>query len=132
GVEGLGIATRAYQAAVTYARERVQGRVVGVEAGAAIVEHPDVKRMLVHMRSHIEAMRLLALTNSKATDDGDRELADLLTPVTKAWCTETGAEVARLATQVVGGMGYIRETGLEQHERDVRIAAIYEGTNGIQ
>jgi alkylation response protein AidB-like acyl-CoA dehydrogenase len=132
GVEGLGVAVRAYQGAVAHARERVQGRVVGGAAGASILEHADVRRMVLHMRSHIEGMRLLAYRTSLAIDLEDQGLADLLTPVTKAWCTDVGHEVARLATQVAGGMGYIRETGLEQHERDVRIAAIYEGTNGIQ
>jgi 3-(methylthio)propanoyl-CoA dehydrogenase len=132
GVEGLGVGVRAYQAAVAYARERVQSRVVGGEPGESIIGHPDVRRMLVHMRSHVEAMRLLAYTNAVAIDRDDQALADLLTPLTKSWCTDTGSEIARLATQVVGGMGYIRETGVEQHERDVRIAAIYEGTNGIQ
>ena len=137
GLSGLAIAERAYQAAVSYARERVQGQ------GKAIIEHPDVRRMLLHIRSHIDAMRALVYTNAWAIDlakhgrdDGERtrgqELADLLTPITKAWCTDLGSELARLATQVHGGMGYIAETGVEQHERDIRIAAIYEGTNGIQ
>jgi alkylation response protein AidB-like acyl-CoA dehydrogenase len=132
GVEGLGVATRAHQAAADFARERVQGRVVGTSPDETIVGHPDVRRMLLHMRSHIEAMRSLVLLNAKAIDEGDRELLDLLTPITKSWCTDVGAEVCRLATQVFGGMGYIRETGVERHERDIRIAAIYEGTNGIQ
>jgi acyl-CoA dehydrogenase len=145
GLEGLCIAERAYQAAVGYAQERTQGRAVGAPAGTAspIVEHADVRRMLLHMRSHIEAMRALAYTNAIAVDrskhgvDEDArtryaELADLLTPITKAWCTDLGSELARLATQVHGGMGYIGETGVEQHERDIRIAAIYEGTNGVQ
>jgi alkylation response protein AidB-like acyl-CoA dehydrogenase len=132
GVEGVGIGERAYQGAVAYARERVQGAVIGHPRGTPILEHPDVRRMVVHMRAHVEGMRLLAYRNALAIDEGNRALADLLTPMTKAWCTDTGAEVARLATQVIGGMGYIRETGIEQHERDVRIAAIYEGTNGIQ
>jgi alkylation response protein AidB-like acyl-CoA dehydrogenase len=131
GVEGVGIAVRAYQDAVAYARERVQTRVVGREPGTAIIEHPDVRRMLMQMRSHIEGMRLLAYRTAVAIDEGD-PLADLLTPLAKAWSTDIGSAVAYLATQVVGGMGYIRETGVEQHERDVRIAAIYEGTNGIQ
>jgi alkylation response protein AidB-like acyl-CoA dehydrogenase len=132
GVEGVGVAVRAYQGAVAYAKERLQGRVVGGAPGATIVEHPDVRRMLLHMRSHVEAMRLIAFRTAVATDAGEQALADLLTPIAKAWCTDTGGAVARLATQVAGGMGYIRETGIEQHERDVRIAAIYEGTNGIQ
>ena len=96
------------------------------------------------MRSHIEAMRALAYTNAMGASTSPStaptttiapaadELADLLTPITKAWCTDLGSELTRLATQVHGGMGYIGETGVEQHERDIRIAAIYEGTNGIQ
>jgi hypothetical protein len=145
GLEGLCLAERAYQAAVSYAVEREQGRAPGAPKGerSAIVDHADIRRMLLHMRSHIEAMRGLAYTNAWAidlakhgADDDDRargqELADLLTPVTKAWCTDLGSELTRLATQVHGGMGYVTETGVEQHERDIRIAAIYEGTNGIQ
>jgi alkylation response protein AidB-like acyl-CoA dehydrogenase len=145
GLQGLYVAERAYQAAVSYARERTQGRAVGAPAGASspIIDHADVRRMLLHMRSHIEAMRALAYTNAIAIDfskhapDEDArtradELADLLTPITKAWCTDLGSELTRLATQVHGGMGYIGETGVEQHERDIRIAAIYEGTNGVQ
>jgi 3-(methylsulfanyl)propanoyl-CoA dehydrogenase len=145
GLEGLCLAERAYQAAVSYAVDRVQGRAPGAAKGQAspIVDHADIRRMLLHMRSHIEAMRGLAYTNAWAIDlarhgvsDDDRargqELADLLTPITKAWCTDLGSELTRLATQVHGGMGYVSETGVEQHERDIRIAAIYEGTNGIQ
>ena len=145
GLEGLCVAERSYQAALAYAQERQQGRALGAPAGGSspILDHADVRRMLLHMRSHIEAMRALAYTNAIAVDlskhGGDEdtrtrndELADLLTPITKAWCTDLGSELARLATQVHGGMGYIGETGVEQYERDVRIAAIYEGTNGIQ
>jgi alkylation response protein AidB-like acyl-CoA dehydrogenase len=131
GVEGVGVAVRAYQDAVAYARDRVQSRVAGRDPGTAIIEHPDVRRMIVQMRSHIEGMRLLAYRTAIAFDEKD-PVGDLLTPLAKAWSTDMGSEVAKLATQVVGGMGYIRETGVEQHERDVRIAAIYEGTNGIQ
>ncbi len=145
GLEGLAVAERAYQQALGYAQERTQGRAVGAPAGtvSAIIEHPDVKRMLVHMRSHIEAMRGLTYANARAIDDAKhhpddearvrgQERADLLTPLSKAWCTDLGSELTRLATQVHGGMGFITETGIAQHERDVRIAAIYEGTNGIQ
>lgn len=145
GLEGLGIAGRAHQAAVAHARERTQGRAPGAAAGtpSAIIDHDDVRRMLVHTRAHIDAMRGVAYANAVAIDhaadgaDGKirsraQERADLLTPITKAWCTDLGSELARLATQVHGGMGYVAETGAEQHERDVRIAAIYEGTNGIQ
>jgi len=145
GVEGLSLAERAYQMAVDHARERRQGRAPGAPAGAqsAIVEHPDVRRMLLTMRSQIAALRGVIYLNAAAIDhaghsktDEDRaagqELADLLTPVSKAWGTDLGVELTSLAVQVHGGMGYIEETGVSQHFRDARIAPIYEGTNGIQ
>jgi alkylation response protein AidB-like acyl-CoA dehydrogenase len=145
GVSGLAVAEVAYQQAVGYARERRQGRAPGAPAGesSVIVEHADVRRMLLTMRSTIEAMRGLLYLNANAVDlqhealdeatrVANREVADLLTPVSKAWCTDMGMDVARLATQVHGGMGYVEETGIAQRERDIRIAAIYEGTNGIQ
>ena len=146
GLSGLSVAEVAYQQALAYARERRQGRAVGAPAGAApstIFDHVDVRRMLVTMRAHIEAMRGLLYLNAwaidlsrHAPDEGERqrnqELADLLTPVSKAWCTDMGMDMARLATQVHGGMGYVEETGIAQRERDMRIAPIYEGTNGIQ
>ncbi|MDH3755540.1 MAG: acyl-CoA dehydrogenase, partial [Acidimicrobiia bacterium] len=135
---------RAYQQAVDYAIERVQGHAIGGAAGpAAIVEHPDVRRMLITMRSYIEAMRGLCLLNAAAIDvathHGDQQarersdaLAGLLTPVSKAWTTDVGFDLTSLAIQIHGGMGYIEETGVAQHFRDARIAPIYEGTNGIQ
>ena len=145
GIEGLGVAERAYQGAVQYARERVQGATSAspTTTSGSIIEHPDVRRMLLHQRAHIEAMRAMAYatgwaidTSRGGADDVTRqrsaEIADILTPVTKAWLTDVGSELCRLATQIHGGAGYIRETGAEQHERDVRIASIYEGTNGIQ
>jgi len=145
GLSGLSIAEVAYQQAVAYAGERRQGRAPGAPAGESspIIDHADVRRMLVTMRSTIEAMRGLLYLNAQAIDlsrhaldDADRqsnaELADLLTPVSKAWCTDMGMDMARLATQVHGGMGYVEETGIAQRERDIRIAPIYEGTNGIQ
>jgi alkylation response protein AidB-like acyl-CoA dehydrogenase len=145
GLSGLSLAERAHQAAVGYAAERRQGRAPGAPKGESspIVDHADVRRMLLHTRSHLEAMRALLYTNAWAIDqakhgaDDDArtrgaELADLLTPIAKGWCTDLGSELTRLATQVHGGMGYIEETGVAQHERDIRIAAIYEGTNGIQ
>ncbi|MGQ0431292.1 MAG: acyl-CoA dehydrogenase [Microthrixaceae bacterium] len=145
GLEGLSLAERAYQMAVDYAKERKQGRAPGAPAGhqSAIIEHPDVRRMLLTMRSSIEALRGIVYLNAAAmdrathsADDADRaagaELADLLTPVSKGWGTDLGVELTSLAIQVYGGMGYIEETGVAQHFRDARIAPIYEGTNGIQ
>jgi 3-(methylthio)propanoyl-CoA dehydrogenase len=145
GVSGLSLGERAYQQAVAYAHERRQGRAPGAPAGESspIVDHPDVRRMLLTMRAHIEALRCLAYLNAESFDlaarhpDEDvrtwhQELADLLTPITKAWSTDLGNELTSLAVQVHGGMGYIEETGVAQHYRDIRIAAIYEGTNGIQ
>jgi alkylation response protein AidB-like acyl-CoA dehydrogenase len=142
GVEGLAIAERAYQAALAYAGERTQGRRGGGEP-CRIVEHPDVRRMLLAMRSQIEAMRALAYSAAAALDRARREpdavararaqgRLDLLIPLVKAWCTDLGFEIASSALQVHGGMGYIEETGVAQHLRDARIAMIYEGTNGIQ
>jgi hypothetical protein len=145
GLEGLAIAERAYQAALAYARERVQGRRRdgGEERPARIIEHPDVRRMLMTMKTRIEAMRALTYAAAGALDRAEREpdpgaraaaegrLA-LLTPLVKAWCTDLGFEIASSALQVHGGMGYIEETGVAQMMRDARIAMIYEGTSGIQ
>jgi alkylation response protein AidB-like acyl-CoA dehydrogenase len=145
GLEGLALGERAYQQAVAHARERRQGRAPGAPAGEAspIIDHPDVRRMLLTMRAQIEALRCVAYLNAESLDlarlhpDADvrtrrQELADLLTPITKAWGTDLGVELTSLAVQVHGGMGYIEETGVAQHYRDARIAPIYEGTNGIQ
>ncbi|MBT3373762.1 MAG: acyl-CoA dehydrogenase [Rhodospirillaceae bacterium] len=145
GIEGLAIAEGAYQHAVAYALERRQGRAIGAtEPGAsAIVEHADVRRMLMTMKAQIDAMRALCYVNGQALDlarnDEDEErrawygqLAELLTPLSKAWSTDLGCEVASLGVQIHGGMGFIEETGAAQYYRDARIAPIYEGTNGIQ
>jgi 3-(methylthio)propanoyl-CoA dehydrogenase len=143
GLEGLAVGERAYQQAVGYARERRQGRAVGARDDSPIIEHPDVRRMLLTMKAQIEALRCLAYLNAESLDYAKahpeesvraarQELADLLTPVTKAWSTDLGVELASLAVQVHGGMGFIEETGVAQHYRDIRIAPIYEGTNGIQ
>jgi alkylation response protein AidB-like acyl-CoA dehydrogenase len=144
GLEGLGVAERAYQQAVAYARQRLQGRTPGNPAEAVpIMRHPDVRRMLMLMRSHIEAMRALcywaaALQDAAARhpDPGERArhstLADLMTPVVKGWCTEVGFDIAQLGIQVHGGTGYVEDTGAAQYLRDVRISTIYEGTTGIQ
>jgi hypothetical protein len=145
GLEGLAVSERAYQQAVAYAGERRQGRAIGAAAGqdSPIVEHADVRRMLLTMKAQIEALRCLAYLNAECLDyakaDPDesvraarQELADLLTPLSKAWSTDLGVELTSIALQVHGGMGYIEETGVAQHYRDIRIAPIYEGTNGIQ
>jgi len=145
GVQGVAIAERAYQQARDYAKSRVQSRALTGRNPdpVAIIQHPDVRRMLLTMKSQIEAARALTfLTASafdrakKATDAEEkaqaRALNDLLTPITKAWCTDLGVECASLGLQVHGGMGFIEETGAAQHYRDARIAPIYEGTNGIQ
>ena len=144
GVQGVAIGDAAYQKALAYTQERRQGREIGSDSHepAFIIEHPDVRRMLLFMRSHLEAMRSLIIYNAAALDlaralDGDeaerwREIGELLTPVSKAWCTDMGVEITSTAVQVFGGMGFIEESGVAQHFRDMRIAPIYEGTNGIQ
>jgi acyl-CoA dehydrogenase len=148
GLQGLAIAERAYQQALQYSLDRQQGRAIGAPAGVSspIVEHPDVRRMLMTQRAWIDAMRSLLYTNAAAIDfgaaartSGDRdaakhwqELTDLLIPLSKSLCTDVGCEMSSLAVQIHGGMGFIEETGAAQHYRDIRIAPIYEGTNGIQ
>jgi alkylation response protein AidB-like acyl-CoA dehydrogenase len=143
GLQGVGIAERATQQALAYARERKQGRALGDKGGgaSAIIAHPDVKRMLMTMRALTRAARSICYATAGAIDrshgDGATVKAEdaraaLLTPVAKAFSTDIGIEVASLGIQVHGGMGYIEETGAAQHLRDARIAAIYEGTNGIQ
>ena len=145
GVQGLATAERAYQDALRYAQERRQGRAVGAPAGepSPIVEHPDVRRMLLTMKAYLEAMRAMLYTNAVSIDlarhhpdraerEARRELADLLTPISKAWCTDLGVDLTSIGLQVHGGMGYVEETGVAQYLRDSRIAPIYEGTNGIQ
>ena len=145
GIEGVAIAERAYQHALEYARNRVQGREVGVKSGdrVSIIHHPDVRRMLMSMKAQTEAMRAIATLASahldKALlhpDKGERAnsqaLFDLLTPVVKGWCTEQSIEIASLGVQVHGGMGFVEETGAAQYLRDARITTIYEGTTGIQ
>ncbi len=143
GIQGVAL-DAAYQKALAYSQERRQGREIGGDSkeAAFIIAHPDVRRMLLFMRSHVEAMRNLVVYNAVALDlsralDGEEaeawaEIAELLTPITKAWCTDVGVEVTSAAVQVFGGMGYIEESGVAQHYRDMRIAPIYEGTNGIQ
>src|SRR5581483_7648052 len=143
GLQGVAIAERATQQALDYARERKQGRAVGETAAGSspIIKHPDVKRMLMTMRALTRAARCICYATAGAIDrsrgDGDAakasgDRAALLTPVAKAFSTDIGVEVSSLGVQVHGGMGFIEETGAAQHYRDARIAAIYEGTNGIQ
>lgn len=145
GIEGIGLSERAYQRAVGYARERVQGVEAGVRGGGKvpIIRHPDVRRMLMLMRSQTEAMRALACVVASAMDvarlhpDADKRaqqqaFVDLMIPVVKGWCTENSIDITSLGVQVHGGMGYIEETGAAQHFRDSRITTIYEGTTGIQ
>ncbi len=144
GVQGIGIGERAYQQALAFAKERVQGRdAVTGAAGQPIICHPDIKRMLLSMRARIMAMRALALTaagwfdiarhaTDKAAAEKARRYIDLLMPVVKAWCTETCQQICYDAIQIHGGMGFVEETGIAQHYRDARIITIYEGTTGIQ
>jgi acyl-CoA dehydrogenase len=145
GVQGVGIAERATQQALAYARERRQGRIAGMNAteSAPIIAHPDVKRMLLSMRALTGAARAICYATAIALDRSERaadeaarqaanDRASLLTPLAKAFSTDIGNDVVSLGIQVHGGAGYIEETGAAQLFRDARIAAIYEGTNGIQ
>ena len=140
GQQGVAIGERAYQLAVEHALNRVQGRTL--TGAPTIVGHPDVARMLMLMRSQLDAARLLVFLNARAIDEarhaeGDarraaQERADLLTPLTKSWCTDLGVELTSIGVQIQGGMGYTEDTGAAQLYRDARILPIYEGTNGIQ
>ncbi len=148
GLQGLSLLERSFQDGLEYAVERKQGTAIGAPRGeqSSIIEHPDVRRMLMTQRSWIDAMRLLcyetavALDHAKASASaGDtaaaeahREYGDLLIPLTKSLCTDVGVEQTSTTIQIFGGMGYVEETGVAQYWRDSRIAPIYEGTNGIQ
>ncbi|MFO1153883.1 MAG: acyl-CoA dehydrogenase [Rhodospirillales bacterium] len=144
GIQGLGISERAYQQAVAYARERVQGQPIGIKGERApILYHPGIRRKLMAMRAEIEAMRALIYAAARASDiyyrhpDADERARnkarlDLLTPVVKGWCTERSVDLTSIGVQIHGGMGYIEETGASQHFRDARITPIYEGTTAIQ
>jgi len=145
GLEGLGVSERAYQQALVYAQERKQGRAVGTPKTetAFIIEHPDVRRMLMMIKAYNEAARGM-LYDATASDERSHRHPDeatrrasaaraaLLTPVAKSWCSDVGVTTTSLALQVHGGMGYVEETGAAQYYRDARITPIYEGTNGIQ
>ncbi|MDH3977823.1 MAG: acyl-CoA dehydrogenase C-terminal domain-containing protein [Gammaproteobacteria bacterium] len=139
GLEGVAISERAYQQALTYAQERVQGRKAGHQGSVPIIEHPDVRRMLMTMKSTIEAMRSLTyvvgahLDEAHQGHDPDAQARlELLTPVVKGWCTEWSQLLTSMGVQIHGGMGFVEETGAAQHLRDARITTIYEGTTGIQ
>ena len=135
--ESVAIAERAYQQAVNYAKDRIQGRIESSQSRVSIINHPDVRRMLLSMKSLIEVMRVLVYENTFECDLAEsksehNQRADLLTPITKAWCSELCQDITSIALQVHGGMGYVEETGAAQHFRDARITTIYEGTTGIQ
>ena len=142
GMQGLAVAERAYQHALQYAQERVQGNLPGDDDPVTIIRHPDVRRMLMEMKAQIEAMRAVgyigasyldrAARGGAAARSGYQARADLMTPIIKGWITETGQQITSLALQVFGGAGFVEETGAAQHYRDARITTIYEGTTGIQ
>ncbi len=139
GIQGIGQAEGAFQKALSYALERKQGRVPVENGTGTIIDHADVRRMLAAMKADTYAARSIALSCAVAIDmahatgdEGWRARAAFLTPIAKAFGTDIGCEVAHLGVQVHGGMGYIEESGAPQFSRDVRVTAIYEGTNGIQ
>ncbi len=143
GIQGLSLSERAYQLARDFALERVQGSAPGKKGRVTIVNHPDVRRMLLVMKSQIEAMRAVAFVTAAQLDLGHHGTAEdqrgaadtrmaLLTPIVKGWLTEVAQEVTSLGIQIHGGMGFVEETGAAQHLRDARILTIYEGTTGIQ
>tara|TARA_B110000881_G_scaffold13579_1_gene10144 strand:- start:252 stop:1208 length:957 start_codon:yes stop_codon:yes gene_type:complete len=143
GLQGVSVSERAYQQALSFCNERVQGIAPGFQEPGPIARHPDVQRMLANMKSITEASRALAYSACAEVDYSGSDLpAELLekhkrklgvlTPVVKGWCTETAQEVASVSLQCHGGMGYVEETGIAQILRDARILPIYEGTNGIQ
>jgi acyl-CoA dehydrogenase len=145
GLEGVGITERAYQAALDYAKERLQGTELGSKSKdkVPILRHPDVRRMLLLMKSKVEAMRAVAAVTAEAMDFArahpdearrarSQAFVELMIPIVKAWSTDNAIELASVGVQVHGGMGFIEETGAAQYYRDARITAIYEGTNGIQ
>ncbi|MFB2762175.1 acyl-CoA dehydrogenase [Marinobacter shengliensis] len=144
GLQGVSVSERAYQQARAYTFERTQGTAPGERGVSPIIRHPDVRRMMMTMKTLTEAARTLAYTGCVAVDYANarnvpedirnrfKRRADLLTPMVKGWCTEIAQEVTSLAIQCHGGMGFIEETGVAQHYRDARILPIYEGTNGIQ
>jgi hypothetical protein len=145
-MEGVGISERAYQRARAYALDRVQGKAVGLDKGAKagpIIQHPDIRRMLLTMKAQTEAARAVAYVTAAALDNARRHpeadarkrhqaFADFMIPIVKGCSTEGAQEIASLGVQVHGGMGFVEETGAAQYLRDARITTIYEGTTGIQ
>jgi 3-(methylthio)propanoyl-CoA dehydrogenase len=143
-MQGVAVAERAYQKAVGYARDRVQSRdVAGSSGPVSIIHHPDVRRMLMTMRAHVEGARALAYVAAAASDAGhyagdevtrkeNMAVYEFLVPIVKGWSTEMSLDVTSLGVQVHGGMGFIEETGAAQYYRDARILTIYEGTTAIQ
>jgi len=145
GLEGVGIAERAYQIALQYSKERLQGTELGVKSKdkVSILRHPDVRRMLLLMKARTESLRAIAAVTAAAMDvarchpDAARRaksqaFVELMIPIVKAWSTDSAVDLASVGIQVHGGMGFIEETGAAQLFRDARITPIYEGTNGIQ
>jgi len=143
GMQGLAVWGRAYQAGLAYAKERIQCKAIGATQDSPIIDFPDVRRMLMTQKAYLSALRRVIYLNGVymdkalySPDAAERaraeELAALLTPISKAFGTDLGNEITSLTVQIHGGMGFIEETGVAQYMRDVRIAAIYEGTNGIQ
>lgn len=142
GLQGVALAERAMQQAITYAKERKQGKLPGEQERTAIENHPDINRTILNANAHIMAGRLMTyyaashLDKSGEDDPGfeekQKKYVDFLTPIVKAWCTDMAQKVTSDAIQIYGGMGYVEEAGVAQHYRDSRILPIYEGTNGIQ
>ncbi len=134
GIQGLALCERAMQHAADFARSRIQSKPLkkGADKPVTIIAHPDVRRMLMLMKSQTEAARALAYSAAFAIDSKHQERVDLLTPIVKAWITDLSNELTSIGVQIFGGMGYVEETGAAQHMRDARVLAIYEGTNGIQ
>jgi len=138
GIEGVALGESAYQHALRYAKERVQGAPLGQVEANTIIKHGDIRRMLLQMRSLTEAARAINYTAASALDRGEKgdeaayKRLEFYTPIAKAWATEIAQEVTSLGDQIHGGMGYVEETGAAQFMRDARIITIYEGTTGIQ